>query len=173
MDAEAADFARFYAESRDDCLRTVLASVGDLDRAKDLVDEAFARAWASWRKVRKHPAPRAWIVRTALNAGVSAWHRRRREVQFGETVRPADATSGDVVDRDIMAALRRLPERQRQVIALRLFLDLDTAGTAEVLGIAPGTVTAHLARAIATLRGELAPAQEEPDGHGEGTGVLT
>jgi RNA polymerase sigma-70 factor (sigma-E family) len=173
MDAESGDFARFYAESRDDCLRTVLASTGDLDRAKDLVDEAFARAWASWRKVRKHPAPRAWIVRTALNVGVSTWRRRRHEVQLKETVYPADATSGSVVDRDIMAALRRLPERQRQVIALRLFLDLDTAGTAEVLGIAPGTVTAHLARAIATLREELAPARKEPDGHGEGTGVLT
>ena len=83
MDAETADFARFYAESRDDCLRTVLASVGDLDRAKELVDEAFARAWASWRKVGRHPAPRAWIVRTALNAGVSAWRRRRREVPLG------------------------------------------------------------------------------------------
>jgi len=54
-----------------------------------------------------------------------------------------------------MAALQRLPERQRHVIALRLFLDLDTAGTAKVLGIAPGTVTSHLARAIATLREEL------------------
>jgi RNA polymerase sigma factor (sigma-70 family) len=145
MDAESGDFARFYAESRDDCLRTVLASIGDLDRAKDLVDEAFARAWASWRKVRRHPAPRAWIVRTALNVGISTW-RRRHEVQFSETVCPADATSGSVVDRDIMAALRRLPERQRQVIALRLFLDLDTAGTAEVLGIAPGTVTARSRR---------------------------
>jgi hypothetical protein len=59
MDAETADFARFYAESRDDCLRTVLAGVADLDRAKDMVDEAFARAWAAWRKVRRHPAPRA------------------------------------------------------------------------------------------------------------------
>jgi len=42
--------------------------------------------------------------------------------------------------------------RQRQVIALRLFLDFDTAQTAQMLGIAPGTVTAHLARATATLR---------------------
>src|SRR5579859_4416514 len=173
MDAETADFARFYAESRDDCLRTVLASVGDLDRARELVDEAFARAWASWRKVGRHPAPRAWIVRTALNAGVSAWRRRRREVPLGAAACPADAAAGGLVDRDIMAALRRLPERQRQVIALRLFLDLDTAGTAEVLGIAPGTVTAHLARAIATLRGELAPARKQADGYGEGTGVLT
>ena len=55
-----------------------------------------------------------------------------------------------------MAKVLRLPDRQRQVVALRLFLDLDTAQTASVLGIAAGTVTAHLARAIATLRQELA-----------------
>jgi len=60
-----------------------------------------------------------------------------------------------------MAALLRLPARQRQVVALRLFLDLDTAATAETLGIAPGTVTAHLARAIATLRAELSPTIHE------------
>jgi DNA-binding CsgD family transcriptional regulator len=52
--------------------------------------------------------------------------------------------------------MRRLAKRgrQRQVVARRLFLDLDTSRTAEVLGIAPGTVTAHLARAIATLRAD-------------------
>ena len=49
----------------------------------------------------------------------------------------------------------RLPARQRQVVALRLFLDLDTARTAEVLGIAPSTVKAHMARAIAALRDDL------------------
>jgi DNA-directed RNA polymerase specialized sigma24 family protein len=47
------------------------------------------------------------------------------------------------------------------VVTLRLFLDLDTSRTAEVLGIAPGTVRAHLARAIATLRAEFAPALNE------------
>ena len=63
-----------------------------------------------------------------------------------------------------MAALLRLPARQRQVVALRLFLDLDTAGTAQVLGIAPGTVQAHLGRAIAALRDDLIPTrhQENP-----------
>lgn len=60
-----------------------------------------------------------------------------------------------------MAALLRLPARQRQVVALRLFLDLDTAGTAQVLGIAPGTVQAHLGRAMAALRGDLIPAWHE------------
>jgi RNA polymerase sigma-70 factor (ECF subfamily) len=54
-----------------------------------------------------------------------------------------------------MAALMRLPARQREVVALRLILDLDTARTAEVLGIAPGTVMAHMGRAMAALRHDL------------------
>jgi DNA-directed RNA polymerase specialized sigma24 family protein len=69
----------------------------------------------------------------------------------------ADGAGDDPVDPRVMAALLRLPARQRQVVALRLFLDLDTGRTAEVLGIAPGTVTAHLARAIAALRHDLMP----------------
>jgi DNA-directed RNA polymerase specialized sigma24 family protein len=60
-----------------------------------------------------------------------------------------------------MAALMRLPARQRQVVALRLFLDLDTDHTAGVLGIAPGTVQAHLGRAIAALRNDLMPERQQ------------
>ena len=70
MSQEQAEFAEFYAGSRDDCLRTVLATVRDVDKAQDLVAEAFARAWASWPQVSRHPAPRAWVVRTALNLSV-------------------------------------------------------------------------------------------------------
>jgi predicted RNA polymerase sigma factor len=58
------DFAEFYRRSADECLRAVLVSVGDLDTAQDLADEAFARAWASWRTVSRHPASAAWVVRT-------------------------------------------------------------------------------------------------------------
>jgi RNA polymerase sigma-70 factor (sigma-E family) len=159
---DRAGFASFYEQSRDDCLRSVLAVVGDLPTAEDLVAEAFARAWASWRKVSRHPAPRAWVVRTALNANVSRWRKRRRELitdQFPN--RPAG--SGDAieeaVDPAVLTALHRLPERQRQVVVLRIFLDLDVAHTAELLGLAPGTVTAHLARAMATLRAEFIPVQ--------------
>jgi DNA-directed RNA polymerase specialized sigma24 family protein len=53
----------------------------------------------------------------------------------------------------VLAALRALPRRQREVIALRVFLDLDIATTARLPGIAPGTVGAHLSRAVTTLRG--------------------
>ena len=77
----------------------------------------------------------------------------------------ADLAAGDgadsLVDPRIMAALLRLPARQRQVVALRLFLDMDTGRTAELLGIAPGTVKAHLARALASLRDELIPTRQQ------------
>jgi RNA polymerase sigma factor (sigma-70 family) len=159
------DFAEFYRTAKDKCLFAVLMSVGDRDTAQDLVAEAFARAWASWPAVSGHPAPTAWIVRTALNAGVSRWRRRRWEVPVPDLAVVADRPAGDAaggrLDPRIMAALSRLPERQRQVVALRLFLDLDTERTARVLGIAPGTVQAHLGRAMASLRSELIPIWQE------------
>jgi DNA-binding CsgD family transcriptional regulator len=65
------------------------------------------------------------------------------------------AAMGDIGQ---LAALRRLPARQREVIVLRVFLDLDIDTTARQLGIAPGTVRAHLSRAMTALRSELAPA---------------
>ena len=49
------EFAEFYRAAKDDCLRSVLVSVGDRDTAQELVAEAFARAWASWGTVSRHP----------------------------------------------------------------------------------------------------------------------
>jgi RNA polymerase sigma factor (sigma-70 family) len=160
------DFAEFYRESCDDCLRTVLVSIGDRDTAQDLVDEAFARAFASWRTVGRHPAPAGWVVRTALNANISRWRRRRREVPVPDPGLVADPAAADgaadrSVDPRIMAAVMQLPARQRQVVGLRLFLDLDTGRTAEVLGIAPSTVKAHLARALGALRDTIPTSQQE------------
>ena len=149
-----AEFVEFYQGNKDACLRAVAISTADRDLAEELVGEAFARAWTRWPKVCEHPAPAAWVVRVALNTRVSWWRRRRREVPLGDHDAPHhERTLG--LDRDITAALRRLPQRQREIVALRFLLDLDTETTARVLGIAPGTVTAHLARATATLRHQL------------------
>ncbi|GAB3975108.1 SigE family RNA polymerase sigma factor [Actinoallomurus acanthiterrae] len=150
------EFQEFYRTSRDVCLRAVLAGVGDRQLAEDLVAEAFTRAWGSWNRVSRHPAPTAWVVRTALNTRVSWWRRRRREVALERDHEVADVSAGEAgLDPALLAVLRRLPQRQREVIAFRVFLDLDTRATAEILGIAPGTVTAHLSRAVTTLRGHL------------------
>ncbi len=95
------------------------------------------------------------MVRTALNAGVSRWRRRSRELPL---INHEIATPGRVetsLDAVLLTALRRLPARQREVLVLRVLLDLDIDTTAKALGIAPGTVRAHLSRAVTTLRDEL------------------
>jgi RNA polymerase sigma factor (sigma-70 family) len=160
MGTQRLDFAEFYRSSRDECLRAVLVIVGDQDSAQEIVAEAFARAWASWRAVSGHPAPGAWVVRTALNVNVSRWRRLHREVPVPDLAVLADTPAAAAgaqhpVDPRVMAALARLPARPRQVIALRLILDLDTSGTAKALGIRPNTVMVHMARALATLRSDL------------------
>jgi RNA polymerase sigma factor (sigma-70 family) len=167
MGTQRLDFAEFYRSSRDTCLRAVLVAVGDYDSAQELVAESFARACASWPAVSGHPAPDAWVVRTALNLNVSRWRRRRREVSVPDlgllTGLPTGrADARELVDPRIMAALLRLPPRQRQVIALRLILDLDTSSTARALGIKPNTVMVHMTRALSALRSDLAlePQQE-------------
>ncbi len=163
MQQDQRDFAEFYAATRDDCLRVVLLTARDRLLAEDLVAEAYTRAWLSWRKVRALDQPRAWVVRTALNTRISWWRRRRREVgldgQDHDHASPAsqDGISGSGLDTDLVAALRRLPARQREVVALRLLLDLDTASTAEALGLADGTVASHLHRALTALRRDLRP----------------
>lgn len=148
------DFAEFYRTSWAPCLRAVIAWNGDPRLAEDLVAEAFSKAWASWKDVARHPAPRAWVVRTALNTGVSWWRRARREVSLAGEGPAALSALGDGREGVLLAALWRLPTRERQVVALRLLLDLDTKTTAKQLGIAPGTVRAHLSRAVAALRQE-------------------
>jgi RNA polymerase sigma factor (sigma-70 family) len=156
---EKTEFAEFFQASWEPCLRAVAASTGSLQLAEDQVAEAFARAWLSWRKVRRHPAPRAWVVRTALNTGATWWRRRLRELPLAahDTAAPGDVDGG--LDAALLTALRHLPDRQREVIALRAFLDLDTDTIAAHLGIAPGTVRVHLSRAVAALRHELSPSQ--------------
>ena len=131
--------------------------------AEEAVAEAFARAWAGWTKVSTLDSPSAWVVRTAVNADISWWRRRRREVLTDaqpETLpRPPRATA-----RTCWTPYAGCPPRQREVVVLRYLLDLDTAATAEWLGVAPGTVTAHLHHALATLRADLTVGHENRSG---------
>ncbi|HEY2520511.1 MAG TPA: SigE family RNA polymerase sigma factor [Streptosporangiaceae bacterium] len=157
MSNEQTEFAEFFRASWEPCLRAVVAVVGSAQLAEDQVAEAFARAWVSWRKVRRHPAPQAWVVRTALNSGASWWRRRRRELPLADHDVTAPGDLGGGLDATVLTAIWRLTPRQREVIALRIFLDLDTATIASQLGIEAGTVRMHLSRGIAALRHELTP----------------
>ncbi len=143
-------FDEFYRSTKDGCFRAVLATVGDLGEADDLLAEAYTRAWERWSDVSTHAAPAAWVVRVALNLHRDRWRSRRL---FGR-LRPDAPTPAPELDLDcdLLVALRDLPERQRDVVVMRILLDLANDEVADVLGIAPATVSVHLHRALTSLR---------------------
>jgi RNA polymerase sigma factor (sigma-70 family) len=156
---QQAEFADFFKASWEPCLRTMVTVVGLPQLAEDQLAEAFARAWASWPKVRRHPAPRAWVVRTALNTGASWWRRRSLDLPLADHDLTALGNLDSGLDARLLTAIGRLPRRQREVIALRIFLDLDIATIARQLGIQGGTARMHLSRGIRALREELTPTE--------------
>src|SRR6185436_18582289 len=114
MDATAT-FEDFYGANRDRVFRTVsLALPGDADAA-EATAEAFVRAFTRWRSVSRHPNPVGWVVKTAINHQRSRWRRPR----IGFAVPAVESAPPEPLEPGIVLALRALPERQRQVVALR------------------------------------------------------
>jgi RNA polymerase sigma-70 factor (ECF subfamily) len=152
----ASDFPSFYAQAKDPVFRAVLLATRRPDHAEDAVADAFLRACERWETLAVHPNPTAWVMRTAMNRFISGWRIWRREqAQLPDVVSlvPDEARS---LDPFLLRQLWRLPQRQRQVVALRVLADLDTRSTAEALGLAEGTVGVHLMRGLETLRLALA-----------------
>lgn len=146
-------FEEFFSSSKDPVFRAVLVATRDRGLAEDAVAEAFTRALRDWSHVGTHPAPIAWVVKTALNHARS---HRRRDVRLLSVAVPETPTDDDPpTDPELVRRVLELPDRQRQVVALRVLLDMSTEQTADLLGIAPGTVTAHLFRALSRIEAEL------------------
>ena len=128
--------------------RDVLAGiVGSQDLAREVVQEAFARALRERRRFRGEGSLEAWVWRIALNLALKTRHELRREWELDWEL-PADP---DGPDRDVRSAVEALPPRRRLVIFLRYYADLSYAEIADVMGVAEGTVAAALAQAKAEL----------------------
>jgi len=147
--AASEGFDSFYRRTLDPVYRAVLLATRHPERAEDAVHEAFARAFERWETVQSHPNPVAWVTRVALNQHTSGWRVWRREQH-----EPPDVAVEDELPIDpwLLRAVWRLPKRQRQVVALRILLDLSAEQTAETLGISVGAVGSHRHRALATLQ---------------------
>jgi RNA polymerase sigma-70 factor (sigma-E family) len=137
-------------------VRLGYALTGDVGHAEDLAQAAFARAYASWGRVRRAGDPDAYVRRIVINE-----HRRRfRKHRVAEELRGdlGDAAGGhqehQALDdrRALLDALRALGPRQRAVVVLRYWLDLSEAETAAALNCSVGTVKSQASRALATLR---------------------
>ncbi len=157
MEADERTFERFYERERDGVYRIVSVAMPSGDAA-EATAEAFVRAYVRWRSVRRHPNPVGWVVTTALNYQRSRWRRRTIVASLPAAPFPPPEEPLDPV---IVRALRALPERQREVVVLRFLCDLSTEQTASLLGIAMGTVTAHVHRSMTALRKVLSGLEEE------------
>jgi RNA polymerase sigma factor (sigma-70 family) len=132
--------------------RVAVSVMGDPERARDAVQEAFATAVRKRRSFRNDGPLEAWVWRIVLNAARSDVRRSTPAVGYAEP----HATNGHPErDAELRVALTRLPERQRIAVFLRYYADLDYAAIAEALGIHPGTVAATLNSAHAALRTQL------------------
>lgn len=123
--------------------------------AEELTQETLSRVYDRWAAVRLMDRPEAWAYRVAFNLARSALRRRlaERRALARVGVRAAASTGLDQADvLALRAALRRLPARQRTALVLRFYADLPLQEVAEIMGCAPGTVSAHVRDALAALR---------------------
>jgi len=131
---------------------------GSLAEAEDVVQEAFVRACDHARTFRATDNPEAWLRTVAVNLARSRWRRLKR--WSGLVPSLVDRTVGDGLSPDHVAlveALKRLPEAQREAIALHHIADLPVHEIAATLGVPVGTVKARLSRgrvALAALLSE-------------------
>lgn len=158
---DEAEFDEFYAASLRRVTGQVYAMIGDLDEATECTQEAFARAWAHRRKLDRAEHPEAWVRTTAYRLAVSRWRRRKRgERAPDRALQPAGtAAAVDESHVALVAALRQLPEAQRQALVLHHIADLPVQQVAAEVGVPEGTVKARLSRGRAALAALLA---EEP-----------
>ena len=125
---------------------------GDWAEAEDIVQDALVRCERRWRGIVADD-PHAYVRRAVVN-GAANWRRRsRRELPLAEEASVAVDHATTIDERVVLlAALRRLPVEQRQVLVLRFYEQLSEAETAHALGIAAGTVKSRSARGLQALR---------------------
>ena len=141
-------------------VRLAYALTGDQGHAEDVAQAAFARAYASWPRVRRAGDPDAYVRQIVINENRNRFRKRRVTERL--TGSPPESVLIDVPWTDaireydersvLLTALQRLGPRQRAVIVLRYWMDLTEPETAVALNCSVGTVKSQASRALATLR---------------------
>jgi RNA polymerase sigma-70 factor (ECF subfamily) len=146
------EFDDFYAGSWSRLVSQLYAMTGNLAEAQDVVQEAFVRAWGKREELSAAQAPEAWVRTVAWRLAVSRWRRARSALSaFFRHGAPPDAAGPGPESAALVAALRKIPEVQRQVIVLHYLCDMPVAEVAAETGAPVGTVKVRLSRARATL----------------------
>lgn len=166
VDAPPEAFEDFYVREYPAVVGLAYALSGSRWGAEDLAQEAFLAAHRDWGRIGSYQQPAAWVRRVVANLAVSAFRRRLAETKAlarmiiplgrGEAVPDLAAA-----DPDFWAAVRALPRRQAQVVALYYLEDRSVTDVADILDMTLGTVKRHLYDARQTLARRLQVQEEE------------
>jgi RNA polymerase sigma-70 factor (ECF subfamily) len=147
-------FSAVAEEELDAVHRYLLFLTGNRSVAEDLTGETFEKAFRLWRRFDpRRGTPRAWLCRMARNTALDHFRteerRRRREERYAHDLR--DSEEPALGPGPLEQALARLSPSEREVVALRVLLELDGPTTARVLGISATACSTRLSRALKRL----------------------
>jgi RNA polymerase sigma-70 factor (sigma-E family) len=151
----ADEVTMLYREHALGLIRLAVVMLGDRPAAEDVVQEAFCGLYRRWHTLADPAKALAYARSSVINGCRSVLRRRRRPLGdlAGETVGESAEAAALVSEehREVLTAVRRLPDRQREVLVLRFYLDLDEGEIAAALRISRGTVKSTTSRGIAAL----------------------
>jgi RNA polymerase sigma-70 factor (ECF subfamily) len=157
LDATTPSFAAVAEELLDDVFGYLLYLTKNRAVAEDLTGETFEAAFRKWRRFDpRRGTPRAWLLAiartTALDWFRADTRRRKREERAGAADRrDGEATFAEGFSPALAESLQSLSAGEREVVALRIVLDLDGEEAARLLGISPTAVSTRLSRALSKL----------------------
>lgn len=154
--------------------RTAYVITGGSADAEDAVQAAFVKAYYALGRFESGRSFQPWLLRIVANEAKNRrrWMTRHATLELAEDVEPAadgaPSPEAQVEERErrraLLGAVNRLRHEDREVIACRYFLELSEAETADVLGVARGTVKSRLSRAVTRLRTAMAAAGFDVEG---------
>jgi RNA polymerase sigma-70 factor (sigma-E family) len=150
---------RLFAPQYRPLVRLAVLLLHDNDMAEEIAQDAFVALHQHWGRLRDPDKAVAYLRQSVVNRVRSALRHRGvvdRFLRRQSDPRTAPSAETGALDAhlhgEVLAAVRLLPARQREALALRYYLDLSEAQTAEAMGVSPGAVKSHTARALAALR---------------------
>ncbi|TQL69539.1 RNA polymerase sigma-70 factor (sigma-E family) [Nocardioides albertanoniae] len=133
--------------------RTAYLLVGDHASAEDLVQTALAKTFGSWGRVRTLEAAPAYARQVLFNTAMTWFRKASWNREHPTEVLPDPGHESDPTTRSVLLdAVAALPPRQRAVVVLRFYEDLDVRRTAALLGCSEGTVKSQTSSALDKLR---------------------
>jgi RNA polymerase sigma-70 factor (sigma-E family) len=159
-------FDAFYEREYSSVVGLAYALSGSRSGAEDIAQDAFLAAYRRWDDIARYEKPAAWVRRVVSNMAVSLFRRKISEVRALARLASMRRESLPLLPdeaSEFWKAVRSLPRRQAQVVALRYLEDLPIAEIARTLEVAEGTVKAHLHRGSRLLASRLGVTVEEEE----------